>query len=272
MSIRIMNFNSYMNRGTYMNNEQIVNSIKEICKKHNITVTKLEENLGMSQGLIGRWNKSDPSLSKIIDIADYFHTTIDEIIGYNNINDKFIEKLISQTSIGELSWFYHDESTPQLKKYTDMNYYKFKETYFQTHLFSRIKKGYIYIYCVHDEDVLKPQDLKLLIQPNDNAQSILQDYSKEQLLPLWLKILYSLKENAPDQIKAEELKYAFLLEENDQYDLKKQTFNNTTLLSNPSLSNLIEALNTPEVQKLQQTFSSPEFQKALKIANQINKI
>ena len=82
-----------------MINEQIVNSIKNLCKEHNITVTKLEETLGMSQGLIGRWNKSDPSLSKIIDIADYFKISLDEVVGYNNfVNDKFIEKLLSQTS------------------------------------------------------------------------------------------------------------------------------------------------------------------------------
>ena len=32
-----------MNRGAYMNNEQIINSIKALCQKHSITITKLEE-------------------------------------------------------------------------------------------------------------------------------------------------------------------------------------------------------------------------------------
>ena len=30
-----------------MNNEQIVNTIKSICKEHDITITKLEETLGI---------------------------------------------------------------------------------------------------------------------------------------------------------------------------------------------------------------------------------
>lgn len=82
-----------------MNNEQIVNTIKSICKEHDITITKLEETLGMSQGLISRWNKSDPSLSRIINIANYFNISLDELTGYKNtINDKFIEKLILETS------------------------------------------------------------------------------------------------------------------------------------------------------------------------------
>ena len=78
-----------------MDNNQIVESIKAICKTRGITVTKLEETLGMSQGLISRWSKSDPSLSKIIDIANYFNLSLDEITGYSNIiNDKFIKKLL----------------------------------------------------------------------------------------------------------------------------------------------------------------------------------
>ena len=74
-----------------MNNETLVNSIRELCRIHNITVTKLEETLGMSQGLISRWAKSDPSLSKIIDIANYFRVSIDELLG--NIKYEYIDTI-----------------------------------------------------------------------------------------------------------------------------------------------------------------------------------
>ena len=39
------------------------------------------------QSLISRWNKSDPSLSKIIDIANYFNISLDELTGYKNTID-----------------------------------------------------------------------------------------------------------------------------------------------------------------------------------------
>ena len=55
-----------------------------------------------------------------------------------------------------------------------------------------------------------PLDIKLFIQPNDNASLIFQDYTKEQLISLWLKVLYSLNKEAPDEIKAEELKNCFI--------------------------------------------------------------
>ena len=98
-----------------MNKIQVVNSIREICKQHNITVTKLEESLGMSQGLISRWNKSDPSLSKILDIANFFNISLDELIGHKNtIIDKFIEKLILETSNQNLIWhLYTNETVPK---------------------------------------------------------------------------------------------------------------------------------------------------------------
>ena len=64
-----------------MNNEKIVNSIKKLCKKHNITANQLECEVGLSQGLISRWLKTTPSLDKIINIADYFNVSLDEVIG-----------------------------------------------------------------------------------------------------------------------------------------------------------------------------------------------
>lgn len=205
-----------------MNNIQIVNSIKEICKEHNITVTKLEETLGMSQGLISRWNKSDPSLSKVLDIANFFNISLDELTGHkNNINDKFIEKLILETSNQNLIWHqYNNEKDP--KQYSDPYFLQIEfidqndaREYFESHVelsyFTNLKNGYISIYSYYENNNIKnPSDLKLFIQPTDKASLIFQDYTKDQLVSLWLKILYTLNEEAPDVIKAEELKNSFI--------------------------------------------------------------
>lgn len=267
-----------------MNNEQIVNSIKALCQEHSITITKLEETLGMSQGLISRWNKSEPSLSKIIDIANYFKISLDEVIGYQNIiNDKFISKLLLQTANKILKWnIYNNNNDNPKQYYRPLDHYDFisqedANDYFNNHTelsyYAHINNGYISIYCYYEYDnIKKPIDIKLFIQPNENSSLILQDYTKDQLLPLWLKILYTLNEEAPDEIKAEELKNSFISEENNTTFSSVKSENANTILNNPSLIKLIETVNTPEFQKLQQTVSSPEFQKVLKIANQINKI
>lgn len=264
-----------------MNNEQIVNSIKTLCQEHNITITKLEDTLGMSQGLISRWNKSDPSLSKIIDIANYFKVSLDEVTGYRNIiNDKFISKLLSQTTNEILKWHVYNNNDEEPKRYFEpTDNYNFisqedANDYFNSHTelsyYTHINNGFVSIYCYYEyNDITDPTDIKLFIQPNKNASLILQDYTKNQLLPLWLKILYSLNEAAPDEIKAEELKNSFISENDSKTFSSVKSKDLSTILNDPSLSKLVQTFSTPEFQKLQQTFSSPEFQNAIQVANKI---
>ena len=267
-----------------MDNEQIVNSIKLLCKRHNITITKLEEVLGLSQGLISRWNKSDPSLSKIIDIADYFNSSLDEVIGRGNIvNDKFIEKLILKTNQGELKWnsYKLNEDTYLPKQYFESYEINFvsqedADDYMNTHkeisYYAQVKNNYISIYGNYEYyNIKSPNDIKLFIQPNENATLIEQNYSKAQLTPLWLKVLFALNEEAPDEIKAEEFKNSFVFE--DLKEPSRATHDDfkdiNSLLENPSFLELMETFNTSEFKKLQQTFSNPEFQTAIKTANLI---
>ncbi len=265
-----------------MNNEQIVNSIRSICKEHNITVTKLEETLSMSQGLISRWNKSDPSLSKIIDIADYFNLSLDDVVGYkNSTDDKFIDKLVSETINNKIKWSNYTNPNEQVKQYFGISipaFFEKKDTneYLETHkevsYFTQINNGYVSIYGFYETDKIKnPIEIKLFIQPDNNSNLIEQKYFKSQLLPLWLKILYSLNEEAPDVIKAEELKHAFISEsENSKTNISSiQREYANSILNNQSLIKLIETINTPEFQKIQQTFSNPEFQKAIQTANKM---
>ena len=267
------------NGGAYMNNKQIINSIKALCQEHSITITKLEETLGMSQGLISRWNKSDPSLSKVIDIADYFKVSLDEVTGYKNIiNDKFISKLLLQTTNKILKWHIYNNDDNEPKRYFEpLDNYDFlcqedANDYFNNHTelsyYTHINNGYISIYCYYKYDDIKtPMDIKLFIQPNENASLILQGYTKDQLLPLWLKILYTLNEDAPDEIKAEELKNSFISEEDNAFFNSVKSENTNAIFKDPSLLKLLETFNTPEFQKLQQTFSNPEFQNAIQMVN-----
>ena len=219
-----------------MDNDKLINSIKNICKNNNITVTKLEEELGISQGLISRWAKSDPSLSKIIDIADYFDISLDEVVGYRNIiHDKFLEKLIKQTVEKDIVWNKYDSEKPtNAKQYFDPDFDKIDfidqndiNEYFEIHkqisYFVEINNSFISIYgCYEFQNIIKPSEIKLFIQPGDDANLIGQSYDYDQLKVLWLKVLYSLGEKAPDEIKAEEFKNSFINDSKKQ-DPQKDT-------------------------------------------------
>lgn len=62
---------------------RIVDSIKRLCKEKDMSIPKLEKEVGLSNGSIYNWNKSYPSIDKVIKVADYFNITIDELIGRN---------------------------------------------------------------------------------------------------------------------------------------------------------------------------------------------
>lgn len=195
-----------------MNNEIMINSIRELCKKHNITVTKLEEQLGFSQGLISRWKDKTPSLDKIVDIADYFHVSLDEVVGRNqcNVSDMFLKILYEKTNKKQLKWYNtHDKCCQMVKiPYDEMLEGKFN----QVSYYSEYNNGYIIIYCIYKPDfLLAPRELELYIQPSYNSDRIIQDYSTEELKMLWVKILNNL-DNVPDEVKAQDFKNSFINE------------------------------------------------------------
>lgn len=93
----------------------IVNNIKSLCKDNNISIGELEKKLEFSQGLISRWEKNSPSIDKVIAVSDYFHVSIDYILGRTKkkqstkIEECFLDKLITDTRNYKLNWKEYSE-------------------------------------------------------------------------------------------------------------------------------------------------------------------
>lgn len=198
-----------------MNNEKMINSIRELCKKNNITITKLEEELKFSQGLISRWKDKTPSLDKIVDIADYFHISLDEVVGYNqNIGDEFLNKLCNETSKGNIKWISYKKAQDlgyKVKRYSIMHN---DDICTESNYVFQFWKGYIVLYAFYEHGkILSPQQLYLFIQPSDDSNLMEQEYKHDHLLKLWTKVLNSLDE-ALDEVKVEDFKNSFINEFN----------------------------------------------------------
>ena len=58
----------------------IYKNVSELCKKEGISIAKLERDLGIGNGTIGRWGKSAPTIDNIKKVADYFDVKVDELI------------------------------------------------------------------------------------------------------------------------------------------------------------------------------------------------
>lgn len=195
-----------------MDNEIVVSSIKRLCKSNNITVGELEKTIGLSQGLVSKWLKTTPSLDKIIDIADYFHVPLDEVIGRNQFDtsDMFLKMLYEKTNKKHQKWYINsDKCCPTVKIPYDET---LEGRFNQISYYTEYNNGYIIIYCVYEPDfLLTPRELELYIQPSYNSDRILQSYSTEELKMLWVKILNNL-DNVPDEVKAEDFKNSFINE------------------------------------------------------------
>lgn len=201
-----------------MDNEKMIESIRSLCKLNNISPTKLEELLGFSQGLISRWKDKTPALDKIIDIADYFNVSLDEVVGYNhNINDNFLKLLYEKTSNNSIQWELGQKLNDQgykVKIYDRQDVpgvYINEEIYRQSTYATVFNGGYIVMYAYYYFDkILKPEELILFIQPSNKAFLVDQHYNQDDLIGLWIKVLNNLREDIPDEVKAENLKNDFI--------------------------------------------------------------
>ncbi|NRG97215.1 helix-turn-helix transcriptional regulator [Streptococcus suis] len=58
--------------------------IKELCRKQGISLNQLEEKLGFSQNYIYSMKKGNPKVENLQKIADYFHVSLDYLLGRTN--------------------------------------------------------------------------------------------------------------------------------------------------------------------------------------------
>jgi transcriptional regulator with XRE-family HTH domain len=58
----------------------LVKNIRRLCQEHDISIKKLEETLGIGNGIIARWETSAPSVTRVKAVADYFGVTVDELL------------------------------------------------------------------------------------------------------------------------------------------------------------------------------------------------
>ena len=240
-----------------MDNELLVKSIKGLCLKNNISISELENKLGFSPSLISRWIKTSPSLDKIIDIASYFQVSLDDVVSYDiakKIDDEFLQLLLEQTQNGTLEWH-----SNRFSKQEKLRGYYFvgsgydaqydAEIYDDAIYYTKFMEGYIIISMVYKiNDVMNPIELYLLIQPGDESDAIQQDYEFDILLPLYLKILSVLGNEAPDEIKAKFLKTSFINKYRKDEEVKAESINN--IQNTPKKKKKIIFVSNPHNQSL----------------------
>lgn len=66
----------------------MVRKIEELCKKNNLSIASLEKELGFGNGTIRKWEKANPSISKVLSVAKRLNVPIGFLTGeIEHLND-----------------------------------------------------------------------------------------------------------------------------------------------------------------------------------------
>lgn len=58
----------------------ILENITSLCKKHGVSIARLEKEAGIGNGTVARWGESFPRVDSLKKVAGYFGVTVDELL------------------------------------------------------------------------------------------------------------------------------------------------------------------------------------------------
>lgn len=59
---------------------KIYDAVKEISNKKNVSIYRLEKDLGLANGAISKWNRQIPNAVRLQEVANYLGVTISYIL------------------------------------------------------------------------------------------------------------------------------------------------------------------------------------------------
>ena len=59
----------------------LIQRIKQLCDSHGETLASLERKMDFGNGTIRRWDNATPSGDKLAKVADFFHVSVDYLLG-----------------------------------------------------------------------------------------------------------------------------------------------------------------------------------------------
>lgn len=74
-----------------MQEETIVERVKRLCKTKGVSVSQMQQDLGLPQGGVYKWNKHTPSFPALQKMSAYFGVSIDYILEGDNEQEPIID-------------------------------------------------------------------------------------------------------------------------------------------------------------------------------------
>lgn len=68
----------------------LVEKVKQLCETHGMTFASLERRLDFGNGTIRKWDNATPSGDKLAKVADYFHVSVDYLLGREEFSNESV--------------------------------------------------------------------------------------------------------------------------------------------------------------------------------------
>lgn len=79
-----------------MATESIVDRIRVLANSQGLSLPALEVKLNLGNGTISRWSKSSPNTDKLTRVADFFHVSLDYLIGRSEKENTLSEFVLTE--------------------------------------------------------------------------------------------------------------------------------------------------------------------------------
>lgn len=87
--------------------------IKELAAQRKVSIRQIEEFFGWGNGVINRWRTSKPAIDKVQRVADYFHVSVDYLLGREEKSeslDSIEENLLAAFRINSQNMSFEEKS------------------------------------------------------------------------------------------------------------------------------------------------------------------
>ncbi|MDQ7096061.1 helix-turn-helix transcriptional regulator [Desulfosporosinus sp. PR] len=99
----------------------ILENIQELCKKHKLSIPKLEKEIGLGNSSIYKWSTCSPTVDKLQKVALFFNVSIDDLMRQTNTQQNLYLKEDNHTKRYVIKSRTSKSGNNQTGKKTDIN-------------------------------------------------------------------------------------------------------------------------------------------------------
>lgn len=66
----------------------ILENITSLCKKHGVSIARLEREARIGNGTVARWDEGSPRVDSLKKVAEYFGVTVNDLLADTSAADK----------------------------------------------------------------------------------------------------------------------------------------------------------------------------------------